>query len=547
MGRKTDKIELPWVCYIIIAYPRCKSKEEYAVKDTFGKSGAYAMYLRKSRADMEAELRGEGETLARHRNALTQLAARRGLNVVKIYEEIGSADTIAGRPQMQALLADVEAGKYAGVIVNDADRLARGDGIDQGIVKQAFYSTGTLIVTPLKTFDPADDADEDFFDFSLFMARFEYRKIKQRMQTGRARSAAEGNYLGTRVTYGYNKVKRTDRRGWTLEPDPEKAEIVRMIFHWYAYGDNGEVLGADKIARRLNAMGLRTDLGRLFDGGRIRCMLRNPSYIGVSSWNKKTRQVKSVDGTRIATRQKNPDPIIVENAHEAIIDRALWDKVQGMFETHAKLPKNTDSPVSNVLSGLVKCALCGKALQRKPGVGGRPDILHCKTYGCPTTGIYIPTLEQTLLNVLKDWVVEYSHAERTTTPKTDSPAPAIQRQIDTLNGQLARLHDLLEQGIYTPAVFVQRRDELNARIAAATAELERIKHTPTTEETIIMQLPQINHVLDAYPLTDDIRQKNALLRSVIARVDYHKTKRCTRADNPADYMELDIYPLLPPK
>ena len=189
--------------------------------ERFGKGGNYAMYLRKSRADVEAEARGEGETLSRHRIALTQLAERRGLNVVKIYQEIGSADTIAARPQMQQLLADVEAGKYTGVIVNDADRLARGDGIDQGIVKQAFYSTGTLIVTPIKTFDPADDSDEDYFDFSLFMARFEYRKIKQRMQTGRARSAAEGNYLGTRVTYGFNKVRRTDRKGWTLEPDPD--------------------------------------------------------------------------------------------------------------------------------------------------------------------------------------------------------------------------------------------------------------------------------------------------------------------------------------
>lgn len=515
--------------------------------DKFGKSGTYAMYLRKSRADIEAESRGEGETLARHRTALTQLAARRGLNVVKIYEEIGSADTIAGRPQMQALLADVEAGKYTGVIVNDADRLARGDGIDQGIVKQAFYSTGTLIVTPIKTFDPSDDSDEDFFDFSLFMARFEYRKIKQRMQTGRARSAAEGNYLGTRVTYGYNKVKRTDRRGWTLVPDPEKAAIVRMVFNWYAYGDNGEPMGADKIARRLNAMGLRTDLGKPFDGGRVRCMLQNQSYIGVSSWNKKTRHVKSVGGIKSAERRKNPDPIIVENAHEAIIDRDLWDQVQSMFASHAKLPKNNNAPVSNVLAGIVKCALCGKAMQRKPGSGGRPDMLHCKTHGCPTTGIYIPTLEETLLEVLKQWTVEYSPANDSPRPPAESPAPAIQRQIDTLNGQMARLHDLLEQGIYTPAVFVQRRDDLNARIAAAEAELEKLRSTPTREESIIAQLPQIRHVLDAYPLTDDLQHKNELLRSVIERVDYHKTKKCTRADNPAKYMELDIYPRVPKK
>ena len=31
---------------------------------------AYCLYLRKSRADMEAEARGEGETLARHEKLL---------------------------------------------------------------------------------------------------------------------------------------------------------------------------------------------------------------------------------------------------------------------------------------------------------------------------------------------------------------------------------------------------------------------------------------------------------------------------------------------
>jgi len=507
----------------------------------------YAIYLRKSRADLEAEARGEGETLARHRIALTQLAERRGLNVVQIYEEIVSGESIQSRPQMRMLLAAVEAGEYAGVIVNDADRLARGDSIDQGIVKQAFYSTNTLIITPIKTFDPQQDADEDFFDFSLFFARFEYRKIKQRMQTGRARSAAEGNYLGTRVTYGYNKVRRMDRKGFTLVPDPDKAEIVRMIFRWYADGDNDETMGSDSIARRLNDMGLRTDLGHVFTGDYIRRILRNPAYIGTSSWNKRVSRVRSAGGVRSITRETNPEPIIVEGAHEPIIDRALFDRVQRMFDAHAKLPKNTYAPVTNVLSGLIKCSICGKTLQRKPGANGRPSALRCPTQNCPTTSIYIPTLEETLLEALKSWVVEYSSpAMRQQSGKPENTAAAtIQKQIDALNGQMSRLHDLLEQGIYTPTVFVQRRDELTARIESAKVELSRLHSMPTTSDIIIMQLPNIQHVLEAYPLTTDLQKRNQLLRSVISRVVYYKTHRCTRNENPAEYMSLDIYPAMP--
>ena len=508
--------------------------------------GIYAIYLRKSRSDYEAEARGEGETLARHRRALTQLAEQRDMYVAQIYEEIVSGDSISSRPQMRALLAAVEAGQYAGVIVNDVDRLARGDSIDQGKVKQAFYSTGTLIITPVKTFDPADEADEDFFDLSLFFARFEYRKITKRMQTGRARSAAEGNVLGTRVTYGFNKVKRTDRKGYTLVPDPDKAEIVRMVFRWYAFGEDGQPMGSDSIARRLNEMGLRTDLGCAFDGDRIRRMLQNKSYIGTTSWNKRVKRVRVIDGVKTITREKNPEPIVVENAHDGIIDRDLWDRVQAMFSTHAKLPKNTDAPVSNVLSGIVKCGLCGKAMLRRPGTGGRPDTLRCKTHGCPTTGIYIPVVEESILEALRDWLVIYSNPEQKPAKKDSAPATtALQKQLDTLNAQMSRLYDFLEQGLYSPPVFVQRRDELNARISALQAEIERMHGAPTTEEIIIMQLPNIRHVLDAYPLTADLAERNQLLRSVISRVDYHKTEHCYRHQTPANYMSIDIYPAMP--
>lgn len=507
----------------------------------------YAIYLRKSRADLEAESRGEGETLARHRIALTQLAERRGLNVVHTYEEIVSGESIQSRPQMRMLLAAIEAGEYAGVIVNDVDRLTRGDSIDQGTVKQAFYSTGTLIITPVKTFDPSDEADEDFFDISLFFTRYEYRKINKRMQTGRARSAAEGNTLGSRVTYGFNKVKRTDRKGYTLVPDPEKAEIVRMIFRWYADGENGVPMGADLIARRLNDMGLRTSLNVLFTGGGIRSMLKNPAYIGTASWNKRVKRVRVIDGVRTVVRENNPEPIIVEGAHEAIVDRALWDRVQKMFSTHAKLPKNTDAPVSNVLAGLIKCSICGKSMQRKPGVFGRPDAILCKTYGCPTTGIYIPLLEDALLDALRGWLVQYSNPESKPARESgaSSAAAALKKQLDALDSQMSRLHDLLEQGIYTPSVFIQRRDELTCRIASVNAELSRLETTPTPEEIIVMQLPQIRHVLESYPLTTDLAERNQLLRSVISYVSYSKTRICYRNDNPTDYMSIDIYPAIP--
>ena len=108
------------------------------------------IYLRKSRADREAEARGEGETLARHERILLDLAKKRGYNVGTIYKEIVSGETISARPVMQQLLREVESGIWDGVLVVEVERLARGDTIDQGVVARSFQYSNTLIITPLK-------------------------------------------------------------------------------------------------------------------------------------------------------------------------------------------------------------------------------------------------------------------------------------------------------------------------------------------------------------------------------------------------------------
>ena len=150
------------------------------------------IYLRKSRADQEAELRGEGETLARHERILLDLAKSRNYSVGAIYREIVSGETISARPVMQQLLREVEAGSWDGVLVVEVERLARGDTIDQGVVSRAFQFSDTKIITPTKTYDPDNEFDEEYFEFGLFMSSREYKTIKRRLNAGRIGSVKQG-------------------------------------------------------------------------------------------------------------------------------------------------------------------------------------------------------------------------------------------------------------------------------------------------------------------------------------------------------------------
>ena len=144
----------------------------------------YCLYLRKSRADAEAEASGAGETLKRHETALLALAKRLDLTITAVYKEVVSGETITSRPVMQQLLDEVERGLWQGVLVMEITRLARGETIDQGIVAQAFKYSGTQIITPDKIYNPANEFDEEYFEFGLFMSRREYKMINQRQQRG---------------------------------------------------------------------------------------------------------------------------------------------------------------------------------------------------------------------------------------------------------------------------------------------------------------------------------------------------------------------------
>ena len=196
----------------------------------------YCLYVRKSRADAEAEARGEGETLTRHINTLLELAKRKHLDITQIYREIVSGETIAARPVMQQLLAEVEQGMWDGVLVMEVERLARGDTVDQGIVAQTFKFSDTQIITPLKDYKPNDEFDEEYFEFGLFMSRREYKTINRRLQRGRLASVKEGKYVGSHKPFGYDRVKIVGDKGFTLAPNPDEADIIRMIFNLYTKG-----------------------------------------------------------------------------------------------------------------------------------------------------------------------------------------------------------------------------------------------------------------------------------------------------------------------
>ena len=497
---------------------------------------SYALYLRKSRADMDAEARGEGETLAKHRAALTAYAKRRGLFITHEYAEIVSGDSIAARPQMQRLLDDVKAGMYSGVIVNDVDRLGRGDSIDQEIIKLTFAAAHCVIITPNRDIDPANPTDDDMLDFSMFMARFEYKKISQRLREGRTRSVAAGNWIAGSPPFGYRVAKTKD--GQTLEIDEDAAPIARMIFDWYANGEAGYLA----IANRLKNMGLQFTPGHLPRPATVKKILTNPVYIGKLEWGRRSTVSVIEDGKRVKKRVKRPAPLTIDNAFPALVDEETWQAVQDRVQSQrCRSPVNANAVMRNPLSGLVVCGECGHVMCRMQGKG-RP-LLACVNPGCPTSATYLDIVENTLLEIMSAWCANFERpdTDEKREDHTDQIA-ALRRQIDTLKAQITRAQELVELGVYTPSEYISRRKALDGKISAAEVEIGKLSQ-PTEETARAVILPRLRSVLDAYPHVKTPGEKNALLRSVVDHIIYHKTASARRSRiDPNTLLHVEVFP-----
>lgn len=516
----------------------------------------YAIYLRKSRADADAEARGEGETLARHESALLHLAKIRNLSVGKIYREIVSGETISARPEMQQLLNDVEQGCWDGVLVMEVERLARGDTMDQGIVAQAFKYSNTLIITPNKTYDPNNEADEEYFEFGLFMSRREYKTINRRLQRGRETSINEGKFVGNKAPYGYRRKKLDHEKGYTLEIVPEEAQIVRLIFDWYAHGIDGSPVGCQKIVNRLHDMGLPSPTGaEWWSPATIKPMMRNPTYIGKIVWGRRAQKKQTQNGIISISRPRSEDYKCVNGLHEAIISEALWDDVQRKIEIMPETSCIRDRALQNSLAKVLYCGECGKSMTRRPYVRGKHQpVILCATKGCPTVSADYYAVERRILLSLSEWVEKYKSSwnETEEAKQADNESNSIiknlEQEVKKLESQKSKLYDLLEQGVYDTATFLDRSKNLADRIDASKTRLITVQRKQDEmdrqRKAVESFIPSIEYVLEYYWTTEDPSARNQMLRSVIDRVEYHKLISGRWHSDPEAF-EIILYPRLP--
>ena len=288
-----------------------------------------ALYARVSSDRQDVDL-----SVAAQLRELRDYARNNGYAVAREYVDAAALGLIADRPQFRAMID--EGGKS--MLRRNAIRVV-------SITEHADDSpTGTLMEAIIESVD-----------------EFCSENLAQEVVRGMREAASRGYFLGSKASFGYNRIKVSDgvRERPTLEFDPVAAPIVQEIFE-----SSRRSNGLKEICKELNGRGI-THKGRRWQKNVVHYLLTNEAYTGTAVWGLKSKD------------EKAGEPVRVEGASwPALVSRETFDAVQQGL--HERVPaKQRPGRVGSqyLLSGLCG-AVCaaGPTPARGPRAASSPTM-----------------------------------------------------------------------------------------------------------------------------------------------------------------------------
>lgn len=321
-------------------------------KREFLQSNTAAIYARFSSHNQREE------SIIAQVRAAKEYAERKGLRIVKIYEDAAKSGTNSDRKAFQEMIADSGKKMFRYLIVHKLDRFSR-DKYDAVYFKRKLQQNG---VSFLSVSENLDDSPESVILESCLegMAAYYSRNLAREVMKGMRESAYKSTHLGGCAPLGYDVDPQTKK----YAINEAEADVVRSIFRQYADG-----VGYNQILEFLNGMGHRTKRGGSFGKNSLNSILKNAKYTGVFIFNRKLE--KDISGKRSPMLKPEDEWIVVPDGMPAIIEQDTFAKVQAKMAYNKKNSGSFKAREIYLLSGLVQCGSCGASMYGNTRMCGR--------------------------------------------------------------------------------------------------------------------------------------------------------------------------------
>lgn len=301
------------------------------------------------------------------------------IEIADRYIDLGKTGSNFNRDEFQRLMQDIRLGDIDCVVVKDLSRFGRNYLEAGNYIEKIFPFLGVRFIAVADGLDTGNRGSNtkqmateiknlvnDMYskDFSV--------KAKQHLKQRRQ----DGSYVGGPPPYGYKAA--WDRKIRKLTPDENTAGIVKHIFGLFIETGSYAAVADDLNRKKCNPPSVYKKTGKVFfdpeqgeykgwDKGSVERIVKSETYTG-----------KLVQGrTSITARdEKNrihkaeEEWVVKENAHEPVIDAAVFAEAAKVRERLHERTKSHDHPTEgcpigeNIFGSVLYCGVCGRKMTR---------------------------------------------------------------------------------------------------------------------------------------------------------------------------------------
>lgn len=401
----------------------------------------------------------DGYSLQNQELVINKRCDYEGWELKEIFHDKGiSGASMDKREGIKELLEYVKSNKVDYLVMFKVSRLSRKIS-DVVAIADYLEKAGVKLIAIEDNIDTSTPIGKYFLVFGAVVAEMERENIITQVKGGMQQKAREGEWNGGKPPIGYDLVEKR------LKINGAEAEIVKTVYNEYLKGN-----GYKAIALTLNEKGLKTKLGKPFNGIGIKEILRNPTYCGLVRWGYREDWGKLHEGNK-RKRQYSESPVISEGIHEAIIDRELFDKVQEMISNNPRHHMKQFNG-NHLLSGLLRCPDCGygMSMQIVKTRGKVYEYYTCNQYQtykrCKSNSIRKYDIEEEFLTIFEAAINEPEifktmlgtlNNKGQQTKETELNVKRIENELRKLKSKESKLTDELLEGNTNYKATIRRK------------------------------------------------------------------------------------------
>lgn len=420
------------------------------------------------------------------------------MQFVDIYADEGITGTCVNkRDEFKRMMKDASNGKLDRIFVKSVSRFARNSlECIEAIRKLASYGVTVLFEN--------DNVDTQTMNSELILyvksafAQMEAMSGAKRVATAFRMRMENGECISTNAPFGYELSENN-----ILRIVPEQAETVRRIFDLYLSGS-----GTDRIVEILNDEEIPSANGKWTLPG-IRYILTNEKYIG-DTLHQKTYTPQIIP-LRNRPNYGNVDQFYVENTHEAIISREVFDAAQARIHRNASIPKQEKT--QRIFDKIIFCEECGWAYKAKLLHGIRYWVCTRKSvagHSCGGRNVRETEIKEAFVEVynklclfekeiLERALVQVLNVREKISGQNNEIAQ-IDAEIAKLCGQNNMYTQLHGQGIIDEISYLERTTELNYKVTELRSKRLKLLNADE-DEMLIENLRVLKDILSESPKT----------------------------------------------